>query len=401
MTLLISQRVVSSFSRPSSLPSAYRPRRYPQSHRVPLARFLASLSLNERLVCEPLSRRAMYEAIEPRQGMVLDVAFIQPEREFINVAVEMLRAGVMIDADQAALQDGENAFDPVRGHAPAHVLSRAVIDGIVNKARPADARVRAAFVSMQSRPGLDMPVNGGLDRFLVRRRDWHGDCSPAALTHAKHSRLADRAATSLEPLGFVFVLFEAAHIGFIDFDDALQLFELRSARFAQPVKNEPSRLLGDPDFLGELHGRNALTRGHKLVHRVNPLVQRNVRPLENRSGSHGEVLVALIAAIKPFFARRHALAKSTNRAARPIRPKATFKIDPRRLLVGEHLEKLESGNRALGHSATPWPRSENGINFSGSQVYNSLKCPQWPSPPRAAQFPWPSRHRARGARAHG
>jgi hypothetical protein len=139
------------------------------------------------------------------------------------------------------------------------------------------------------------------------------------------------------------------------------------------VKDKPSGLLRDPDLFGELHGRNALARRHKQIHRINPLVQRNVGSLKNRSGSDCEVLFALVAAIKPVFACRNALAKSTHGAARSIRPKAPLKIDPSRLLVGEHLEKLESGNCALGHLATPWLRTENGIKLSGSQVYSSPK----------------------------
>jgi hypothetical protein len=151
---------------PPILALAYRPRRCPQSRPAPSARSLA-LSLNERLVCEPLARRAIYEAFDPRQGVVLDVALIQPERKFVNVAVQMLRAGVMIDANQAALQDGKDALDPVRCHVFANIFAIAVIDGIVDKAGVSDARVRAAFVGMQRRSGLDMPVNSGLDRFFI------------------------------------------------------------------------------------------------------------------------------------------------------------------------------------------------------------------------------------------
>jgi hypothetical protein len=49
----------------------------------------------------------------------------------------MLRAGVMIDADQAALQDGEDAFGAVRGHVFANVFASSVVHRVVDKA---DAR---------------------------------------------------------------------------------------------------------------------------------------------------------------------------------------------------------------------------------------------------------------------
>jgi hypothetical protein len=148
--------------------------------------------------------------------MVFDVAFVQPERKFVNVAVQMLRAGVLIDANQAALQDGKDAFNPVRCHVIADIFACAVIDRIVDKANIADARVRAPFVGMQGRTHFDMPVNGGLDGFFIRSFDWHSNRATATLTHTKHGRLAHWAATRLESLGLVFVLFDPAYIGFVN-----------------------------------------------------------------------------------------------------------------------------------------------------------------------------------------
>jgi hypothetical protein len=82
--------VSSASSRASSLASACKPRRHRQWRRAPLARFLASASsLNERLVCEPLPGRSVNETFEPRQGVILDVALVQPEPKFANVAVKM------------------------------------------------------------------------------------------------------------------------------------------------------------------------------------------------------------------------------------------------------------------------------------------------------------------------
>ena len=75
-----------------------------------MARSLGALSLNERLVCEPLARSTIYEAFQPRQGIILDVAFVQTERKFVNIAVQMLRADVVIDTDQAALQYTQKRF---------------------------------------------------------------------------------------------------------------------------------------------------------------------------------------------------------------------------------------------------------------------------------------------------
>src|SRR3954465_7351378 len=56
-------------------------------------------SCDQRLVGQPLAGCACGKAVEPGQRMQLDVAFVQPEGELVNVARQMLRAGMMIDTD--------------------------------------------------------------------------------------------------------------------------------------------------------------------------------------------------------------------------------------------------------------------------------------------------------------
>jgi hypothetical protein len=147
---LISRPASCASLRASSLVSAYRPSRYPLSRRVPLARSQAS-SLNERLICEPPSSRPIYKAFEPRQSVVFDAAVVQPERKFVNVAVQMLRAGVMVDSYQPALQDGKDAFDAIGCRLAANVFASAVIDRIVVVSREVNARVCAAFSALDAR----------------------------------------------------------------------------------------------------------------------------------------------------------------------------------------------------------------------------------------------------------
>src|ERR1700722_10846570 len=51
-------------------------------------------SSDQILVSEPLPRNAVHEAVQPLQGMPLHVALIEAERELVNVAVQVLVAGV-------------------------------------------------------------------------------------------------------------------------------------------------------------------------------------------------------------------------------------------------------------------------------------------------------------------
>ena len=147
--------------------------------------------------------------------------------------------------------------------------------------------------------------------------------------------------------------FLAADERFVDFDDTGELLEIgTAASFPQPMQDEPSRLLRDPDFLGELHRGYALAGRHEQVHRVNPLVQGNMAALEYRAGAHREVFLALVAAVEAASPFRDPLAQAADRAARAIRPQPAFKVGPGRFLVREHLEKLEGRNGALAHGPT-------------------------------------------------
>src|ERR1700730_8035886 len=99
-----SRRAFCASSRTSFWASAYRLEPYRQLHQAPLApSVMGALSLDQRLICQTLSGNASHEAIEPRQCMVLNIAFVQAEGKFINVAAKMFGARMMIDANQPTL----------------------------------------------------------------------------------------------------------------------------------------------------------------------------------------------------------------------------------------------------------------------------------------------------------
>jgi hypothetical protein len=148
------------FSRDSSLASVYRPAQYQPLRPTPSASLVRSL--NEPLVCEALASRCADQAIKARHRMVLNVALIEAESKFVNVAVKVLRAGVMIDANKAPLKDCENAFDAVRRRIATHIFASAVIDGFVRDAR--NVAIDGRFVGVDRRTRLNMGRNRGADR---------------------------------------------------------------------------------------------------------------------------------------------------------------------------------------------------------------------------------------------
>src|SRR5271165_3985200 len=209
-----------SFSSPaSSLASVCNSRRHPRLHRAPLVSSPGPSSLNERLVCEPLAGRTIYEAFEPRQGVVLDVTLVQPERKFVDVAFKVLGAGMVIDADQPALKDGKYAFNPVRRDVTADIFARAVVDCFVRETVKVviDGRV----VSVKRRTGFDIGRNRRANRSSVDVINRASDHLAAALTHPEDSRLTNRTAPGLEFLRGVLVRLLPANVSFVNLDDAL------------------------------------------------------------------------------------------------------------------------------------------------------------------------------------
>src|ERR1039458_2139920 len=71
------------------------------------------VSSAEPPVCEALAFGRVHETVQAAQAVPRDIPFIQPERELIDVAEQVLCACVMIDAVQPALEYRPHALDAV------------------------------------------------------------------------------------------------------------------------------------------------------------------------------------------------------------------------------------------------------------------------------------------------
>lgn len=331
-----------------------------------------SYSSDQILVCQPAAGRTINEAFQPLQRMPRDIAFVQPKSELVNVPAKVLRTDMMIGAVDAALLDGPNAFDAVRRDAIADEFSGAVVDGLVLKLQCSQPGVSAVLVGMQRRSRFDAGLDFCLERPNIRSRHYLYRCATAALPHAENRCFADRAAPSVKLLALVLVRLFAADVRLVNFDDAAQLVELVAACLAEPPEDEPSRLLGNADLLGELHRGDALACRNDEIHRIDPLMQRNMRPFEDRAGANGEILLAMIAAIVAALADSDPIAHAANGTKRTFGPKPAFEVHPCTLLVREHLEKLKGRNRALAHGLTHSSSRNYSAQERGSQVCKSF-----------------------------
>src|SRR5690606_3819481 len=90
-----------------------------------------AFSLDQRLVGEPLALRAVHEAFQPLHRVTLHVTVIEPEGELVNVSAQVFLAGMVIDTDQAALENREHALNAVRMNIVTDVFAASVIDRLV------------------------------------------------------------------------------------------------------------------------------------------------------------------------------------------------------------------------------------------------------------------------------
>src|SRR4051812_19052343 len=133
----------------------------------------------------------------------------------------------------------------------------------------------------------------------------------------------------------VLVRFLATHVGLVNLDNLIIAAELRSVgaiveSMADTMRHEPSSLVGYAEHTVQLVRRHALfARDHKLK-RQNPLVQRDVRSLEDRSYRDGELLSTAFALpqARALFLAAQSIRRADQaamRADRTIGPKLRFK----------------------------------------------------------------------------
>ena len=173
------------------------------------------------------------------------------------------------------LKDGPDRLDAVGVDVAPDVLALAVGNDIVPvlvddaRQRPVGRRVvgvdgRAAFHAF-----LDQRNEGGGPGVSdVFRLDL-----AAPLLDADHGFLADRAASRVQFPGFVLVAFLPADVGLVDLDSFRELEVAAAAGFADTVQHVPGGAVLDAEFLGELHGADALAGGEDGVDGVHPMLQ--------------------------------------------------------------------------------------------------------------------------------
>jgi hypothetical protein len=314
----------------------------------------------EPLVRESLARYRVHEAIEPRRCVASDVSLIQPEGELIDVAAQVLLAGVVVDAMQAALENRPDALNRIGGRCAPSVLPGAVVNRIVLVEQPVKIVERHMIVGVELRPNFHAAVNLAVDRV---KRAVGDDLRPrptAAFSHPQDRSLANATPPRVEFLVLVFVAFFSADETLVYFDNAGELREvIAAASLTETAQNEPRRFLRDSNLFGQLHRRDSLARSDQQIHGVNPLVKGNLRPLENRVSPNREIELTSRTAIETGLAggtdtqSGNTRPRFAIRAYRAVRPESLFEVDPCRILVWKQLEKLKGADSGFRHLNRP------------------------------------------------
>ena len=311
---------------------------------------MVSFSCGQPPIGQPLTNNGDDEAIQPFQGMPLHVASVEPECELINVAAYVLLADLVVNAIHATLEDRPDTLNAVCAGGATGIFSRAVIHSLMPEEKPVQITKDDAIVAVNLRTNLNVIVNPCGDILNGTFLHWRSNSPTAALSHPENSSLTDGTATRLELLVLMLIGFLAADKAFVDFDDALELGQVRpTAGFAESMKDKPSRLLSNTDFLGQLQRRDTLPGRDKQIHSVEPFMKRNMRPLEDGASADREVQLAGIATIESTLPSGDSLLALAGRAGNAILPEPGFEIQPGGFRVGVHLKQLKRAYCAFAH----------------------------------------------------
>lgn len=323
---------------------------------------------NKRLVRNVLASDGVNETVQTFQRMPLDVTFIKTPREFVNVAPEMLFAGLVIDAVQTTAKDGEYAFDAISGDASFYVLVLRVIYSSVIVV-VSEFMIGGIFIRMNSRAEFDVVKGKLLHSASTSRNNWLSFDAAIFLAHTNDGNFFRQSVVANDADFHVLILFFAADIDFVHFDNALQDGRIVATRFAETLQDEPCGLLSNADLFRELHRRDAFASGHEQVHGINPLVQGNMTALKDSACADSKIESAGIAAIEAVFAGSDIVFGFAARAGDAVFPEPSFKVFASGFHIGIEAEELESADCAFAHRDLQWANRSRMV--LGSQVYNS------------------------------
>jgi hypothetical protein len=309
----------------------------------------ASSSFDQLRIGDPLAVSGGEKLVDPIAFLML-AAIVAP-RELVKVAVKMLYADPVVDAEHLTLEVRPRTFEPVDvAKVPSNVFASTVIGGVMVK--PAfQTDVASGFIARDIGAGLDVFNDLALDRLGTQIVYFHRPQIAVTFQHAEYSGLSGCRSCMLPP-PFVLVAFLAADKGFVDFDHPtkrpVERFGLRG--LAKPVRHEPSSLLSDADIASELGASDSFLVAGDQPDCDEPFAQRELRIFEDRSNLDRETLSAVAALMRLIIGEVVNLHSAAVRAERPVGPSDRAEMSDAALLVRESGGQFFKGVEVLQHA---------------------------------------------------
>lgn len=274
-------------------------------------------------------------ALDPLKGnfgalAVIDakpLTVVLPEIELSQVAVKMLGIDVLINADDAALEDREKPFKRVGMHVAARPFKLGVIDtlmfGKTTEFEVLRHVANEAAILAHHRP--QMPSNA-----TMIERD--GANIAATFDKAQDARVMGAATKTNRPAR----LARARHFGFVGlyrFASAAQRANgaIRGHCFTDAMPKKPSRFHAAIEHPLNLARSDAFLGAAKQMDDLKPQMQRQMAVLKQRPHAHRERLLARVALVQSGTGRlavkaANALGFLTMRTYGAIRPKPRLNV---------------------------------------------------------------------------
>jgi hypothetical protein len=274
---------------------------------------------------------SLLASLNRRSEYVRIISIIISELEFGNVQMQIFLADLMECSDDAALQNGPEAFDRVRMNCANNVLADGMVDGLVRETT-IQPLIAGISVSAEKADAVRYCfAYEGLKREPVSAIDNASDDIPLAFDRAHDRSLAGISAPALTAfLVPMPVLIATADVGFINLDDPAEFLDVLDHGSSDLMAHEPSCLVAAEAHIAEdLQGAHALLADQHQVRDSVPIFERLIRVLKDCAGQVRESIAINRANFAlPMMAgcERIDLGIAATRAGNPRRPAANYQI---------------------------------------------------------------------------
>ena len=317
-----------------------------------------------RFISQSFANYTAKRGIRPHGVVITDLlAEAVAEVELAQITMQVRSIAMLINADHAPLEDGEEAFDGVAVDGAARIFATAVIDRTVAQELFANPAVVAGAIGIEVAIPVSSFERAG-DLFHSQIVDMDGPSTPAPFDKRDYLHLVAPAIAALPALAAGELVVLLPPEGFVGFNGHSAATDGREAivfhRFADAMAKEPCGFHAALKHTLDLAGADALLAGAKQVDHLQPQMQRQMRGLKDGPHAHGEWLAAVIALVEAHaggcashLADARSISVAAVRADRTVRPKLRFDIGES-AFFGLELGGIE---HRLGHGTSPMART--------------------------------------------